>query len=178
MTTNRQRMTGPPTGRGFEADVNVAGSRLVRAGVLVDFERIATPMLMTPKGPRYLEKVLADFVGCARDGRAVLVEAKHTKGKSLRVRREGEKGDGLKQHQLNALIKRAAVGSYAWLLIQFETRGVWAIDGLGLREWDEGGDEDNRESSISIEHLIAWGDCLGTRHDWQMSDSMFQRSER
>lgn len=124
--------------------------------------------------------VPADFLAWTKNGgHVVLIEAKRTAGASLAVRRQGEKGDGLKEHQMRALIQADLDGGIGILLVCFHEKGaVYALDGVSLAIWACGQDASGKDArkSISIEHFRSHGKCLGEERRWSLDPLEFKSS--
>jgi penicillin-binding protein-related factor A (putative recombinase) len=75
----------------------------------------------------YLEKRGFDFEGVLQGGRAVCVEAKENTKTNLPYIAPGKKGDGIKSHQLNALIEWGGMGALVglvWFMVE-DNRYFW-----------------------------------------------------
>jgi hypothetical protein len=134
--------------------------------------------------------VPSDLIAGTKDGRIVLVECKRSENKSLNcersekdalIRKNGKKGfAGIKWHQADALILATAIGGVGIVVVEFESAGVWALDGAGLRVWIESGDMGNGDfrKSISLDHFREFGTALGTAGNWRFPVGMFDQRER
>jgi len=176
-------MTGDPDGKAFEKDTRVALDRALKAGLISSWDRMHDGMNPVPMRGKIAmvpyEKSRADFMFTLPDGRRGLIEAKNiTTGASITAEYEPAKNDGqqrqIKYHQIVALADEQEHG-IGLLIVQFCQHGVYALDGCGLRRWLEDGDEKGNRASISLEHFKAYGDWLGERGNWSLSEFIFTR---
>lgn len=104
-------------GRGLEAAMEFTNAEYKSRQIAI-IEKVEVPKTFSKARGIviYLKKTGFDYEGVLYGGRAVCIEAKENEKTSLPYIDYGKKGDGLKAHQLDALIQYGSYGAFVGIV--------------------------------------------------------------